>query len=241
MEAGARDHTYFCRQEGEGKTVYLRHSIDTLEQWLPSILGRWRRWCAYIIYKSLGKVEKLSKRDIWRLAKILLHEYEKAIDSTVERLVVKTSVVNSMGNPQDANGEWWARGDLNPGPPPCEGGVLTRLDDGPISSRGIPLGAGLVGINLSRPLPQGLSWLGLLLVFPLFYKLLLVWLPILFLQLFAEVAVVARLDNNVIGRHLYCFLNHLDGLACFPVIFGVSEYSFFCTSHRCYPSCVLYN
>ena len=26
---------------------------------------------------------------------------------------------------------WWARGDLNPGPPPCEGGVLTRLDDGP--------------------------------------------------------------------------------------------------------------
>ncbi len=118
-------------------------------------MGRWRRWCAYIIYKSLGKVEKLSKRDIWRLAKILLHEYEKAIDSTVERLVVKTSVVNSMGNPQDANGEWWARGDLNPGPPPCEGGVLTRLDDGPIASRGIPLGARLVAINLSRPLPQG--------------------------------------------------------------------------------------
>ena len=28
---------------------------------------------------------------------------------------------------------WWARGDLNPGPPPCEGGVLTRLDDGPSS------------------------------------------------------------------------------------------------------------
>ncbi|BAF34736.1 hypothetical protein APE_0472c [Aeropyrum pernix K1] len=27
---------------------------------------------------------------------------------------------------------WWARGDLNPGPPPCEGGVLTRLDDGPL-------------------------------------------------------------------------------------------------------------
>jgi hypothetical protein len=26
---------------------------------------------------------------------------------------------------------WWARGDLNPGPPPCEGGVLSRLDDGP--------------------------------------------------------------------------------------------------------------
>ena len=28
-------------------------------------------------------------------------------------------------------GCWWARGDLNPGPPPCKGGVLTRLDDGP--------------------------------------------------------------------------------------------------------------
>ena len=25
----------------------------------------------------------------------------------------------------------WARRDLNPRPPPCEGGVLTRLDDGP--------------------------------------------------------------------------------------------------------------
>ncbi len=23
---------------------------------------------------------------------------------------------------------------MNPGPPPCEGGVLTRLDDGPFSS-----------------------------------------------------------------------------------------------------------
>ncbi|BAB65320.1 hypothetical protein STK_03425 [Sulfurisphaera tokodaii str. 7] len=26
----------------------------------------------------------------------------------------------------------WARWDLNPGPPPRQGGVLTRLDDGPI-------------------------------------------------------------------------------------------------------------
>ena len=26
---------------------------------------------------------------------------------------------------------WWARGDLNPGPPPRQGGVLTGLDDGP--------------------------------------------------------------------------------------------------------------
>ena len=30
---------------------------------------------------------------------------------------------------------WWARGDLNPGPPPCKGGVLTRLDDGPAPSK----------------------------------------------------------------------------------------------------------
>ena len=30
------------------------------------------------------------------------------------------------------NGDsWWARGDLNPRPPPREGGVLTGLDDGP--------------------------------------------------------------------------------------------------------------
>ncbi len=27
---------------------------------------------------------------------------------------------------------WWARGGSNPGPPPCEGGVITRLDHGPI-------------------------------------------------------------------------------------------------------------
>ncbi len=85
----------------------------------------------YQIYKSLGKVEKLSKRDIQRLAKILLQEYEKAINRAVERLYTRTSVVNSMENPREPSGEWWARGDLNPGPPPCEGGVLTRLDDGP--------------------------------------------------------------------------------------------------------------
>ncbi len=31
---------------------------------------------------------------------------------------------------------WWARGDLNPGPPPRQGGVLTRLDDGPLGPSG---------------------------------------------------------------------------------------------------------
>ncbi|BAD84294.1 SSV1 integrase homolog, N-fragment [Thermococcus kodakarensis KOD1] len=29
---------------------------------------------------------------------------------------------------------WWARGDSNPGPPPCEGGVITSLDHGPARS-----------------------------------------------------------------------------------------------------------
>ncbi len=26
---------------------------------------------------------------------------------------------------------------MNPGPPPCQGGVLTRLDDGPSPTRGL--------------------------------------------------------------------------------------------------------
>ncbi len=81
----------------------------------------------YQLYKSLGKVQRLSKRDIRRLAKTLLQEYDKAIMKAVERFCV----VNSMGNGREPSGDWWARGDLNPGPPPCEGGVLTRLDDGP--------------------------------------------------------------------------------------------------------------
>ena len=29
---------------------------------------------------------------------------------------------------------WWARGDLNPGPSPCEGDVITSLDHGPPDS-----------------------------------------------------------------------------------------------------------
>ena len=72
------------------------------------------------LYKSFGEVEKLSKRDLRRLAKILLQEYEKAIDKAVEKLYTRTSVVNSMENPREPSGVWWARGDLNPGPPPCE-------------------------------------------------------------------------------------------------------------------------
>ena len=37
----------------------------------------------YQIYKSLGKIEKLSKRDIRRLAKLLLEEYMKKISHVV--------------------------------------------------------------------------------------------------------------------------------------------------------------
>ncbi len=33
---------------------------------------------------------------------------------------------------------WWARGGLNPGPPPCEGGVITSLDHGPPPVHGHP-------------------------------------------------------------------------------------------------------
>ena len=72
-------------------------------------------------------MQKLSKRDIRRLVRVLLQEYDKAITRAVEKLCV----VNSTGNQQETIENWWARGDLNPGPPPRQGGVLTRLDDGP--------------------------------------------------------------------------------------------------------------
>ena len=39
--------------------------------------------------------------------------------------------LNLPKNQKRKHNLWWARGDLNPGPPPCQGGVLTRLDDGP--------------------------------------------------------------------------------------------------------------
>ncbi len=74
----------------------------------------------YMVYKSLGKVERLSRRDLRRLAKAIVEELEK-----------KLAVVNSSSIQPGNKSREWARGDLNPGPPPCEGGVLTRLDDGP--------------------------------------------------------------------------------------------------------------
>ncbi len=74
----------------------------------------------YQLYKALGKVEKLSKRDIRRLARTLLQEYDKAIARAVEKMCV----VNSMENGQREGRVWWTGRDLNPGPPPCEGGAL---------------------------------------------------------------------------------------------------------------------
>ncbi len=58
----------------------------------------------------------------YRITPRLLRRLAKAIAD---------DVVNSLNKKQNKTSYWWARGDLNPGPPPCKGGVLTRLDDGP--------------------------------------------------------------------------------------------------------------
>ncbi len=55
----------------------------------------------YQLYKTLGKVERLSKRDLRRFARILLREYEKAIARAVEKMCV----VNSMENQQEVDGD----------------------------------------------------------------------------------------------------------------------------------------
>ena len=68
------------------------------------------------LYKSLGKVEKLSKRDIRRLAKMLLDEYLKKL--------AKRSVVNSTRKQRSDGNGWSRRRGLNPGPPPYQGGAL---------------------------------------------------------------------------------------------------------------------
>ncbi len=69
------------------------------------------------LYKTLGKVEKLSKRDLRRLAKIIVQEYNKAIEKLC-------TVVNSKEQRRETMEKWWTGRDLNPGPPPCEGGAL---------------------------------------------------------------------------------------------------------------------
>ena len=86
----------------------------------------------YQLYKAGVGVQRLTKRDIRRIAKAVVEEYTKAIEKACGE-------VNSMENSKEQTestkdkraSSWWARGDLNPGPPPCQGGVLTRLDDGP--------------------------------------------------------------------------------------------------------------
>jgi hypothetical protein len=77
----------------------------------------------YQIYKSLGKVEKLTKRDLRRLARIILEEYEKRQQARVVKTMENTrssikEVISRSGS------RWWTGRDLNPGPPPCEGGAL---------------------------------------------------------------------------------------------------------------------
>ncbi len=58
----------------------------------------------YQLYKSLGKVERLSRRDLRRLARLLLEEYGKAIDSAVARLCWQVQVVNARKSDGEALG-----------------------------------------------------------------------------------------------------------------------------------------
>ncbi len=116
---------YVYEQFRRGGRVYTQY-IGPLEEMV-------RIWQ---LYKSLGKVEKLSKRDLRRLARLVVEEYSRAIEKLC-------SVVNSKEQRREAMEEWWARGDLNPGPPPCQGGVLTRLDDGPSPLTGLSRGRAL--------------------------------------------------------------------------------------------------
>ena len=86
----------------------------------------------YQLYKSLRKVERLSKRDIRRLARILLKEYLNVLEKKCLEVESEGESGAQAWQAKERNvSNWWARGDLNPGPPPCKGGVLTRLDDGP--------------------------------------------------------------------------------------------------------------
>ena len=86
----------------------------------------------YQPYKALDKVERFSKRDLYRLVRVLFQE------KTISKVVEKLCVASSKNPGGEVAEKWWARGDLNPGPPPCKGGVLTRLDDGPAPRRGAP-------------------------------------------------------------------------------------------------------
>ncbi len=80
----------------------------------------------------------------------------------VLRRLASYVVDNLMENLAKSDGKWWARGDSNPGPPPCKGGVLTGLDDGPSS-----IGYMYFLINFSR---QGIMVSNKSLLAPLSYE-----------------------------------------------------------------------
>ena len=72
----------------------FRHGNVVVTKYIGPLEEMARIWQ---LYKTLGKVEKLSKRDLRRLARILLQEYGKAIDSAVEKLCVVNSKENWRG------------------------------------------------------------------------------------------------------------------------------------------------
>jgi len=63
----------------------FRHGDVVVTKYIGPLEEMIRIWQ---LYKTLGKVEKLSERDLRRLARIFLQEYSKAIDSAVEKLCV---------------------------------------------------------------------------------------------------------------------------------------------------------
>ncbi len=93
-----------------------------------------------VVTKYIGPLEEMA-----RLYQMVKHEVVNHASVVNYRLTprllrrlakaIADEVVSSLRDKQNKHNKppstWWARGDLNPGPPPCKGGVLTRLDDGP--------------------------------------------------------------------------------------------------------------
>ena len=52
-------------------------------------------------------------------------EIEGRIRALEERLRLLEAVLMERAEGRGCRTEWWARGDSNPGPPPCKGGVMT--------------------------------------------------------------------------------------------------------------------
>ena len=67
-------------------------------------------------------------------------EIEGRIRALEERLRLLEAVLMGRAEGRSCETEWWARGDSNPGPPPCQGGVITSLDHGPSPNVGGPAG-----------------------------------------------------------------------------------------------------